>query len=330
MATMTKNQATDAILKTLQPFKKNIEAGFDGIAKALPKLDKVYKPLQAAVKKAESGEMVDMLARAIKLPMRELALAAQNLSIGLKALKEATQDEDVLEALSQELIDAMRDGTTDLEKARNALRDAKVLVDEADVFLAQHASDNDSAAEEWSVALMNWDTLYSAAKEESKVWGSYEPLAKAALEARDAAGLDKIRKARPAAKNLDAIVALPKGKPFEAFDKEFDLDKLGSNLQDEISLDRGKAMNQYDKALALHLAKTGIAQRVDDMVIEARDGKKALKVLEMPPAALPRLQIAIDGMDSALPKALDALAKAHKLKATGKDMVAALKQAGVI
>jgi hypothetical protein len=151
-----------------------------------------------------------------------------------------------------------------------------------------------------------------------------------ALAARDKVKLDKIVRSVPACRSMDEMAALPRGKPLDAFDRRFEPDCLSADLQDEISMDRGKAMNQYDKAIKLIEARTAAVQRVQAMRIEARDGLKALQVLALPKSALTRLQAAIDGPDGPQVKALDTLSRALKASMDGKAMQLALQKGSVL
>lgn len=331
MAKMTKAQANELIEKELKPQMKALDPALDDVAKNLPRIEQLNKKLQAELKAAESAEQVETIMAALKAPMRKVAAGAVLMSRATKTVTDLLKSNDGLtEALGADIVKDMKTITTELERARNALRDAKKLCDEGEVFVAQQGKSDDTAGEEWSLAITNFDALYAGCQDETKAVTTWEADAKAAADARDKVRLDKLAKAPPATKSMDEMARLPKGKPFEDFDKRFDVDALGSDVQDEISLDRGKAMNEYEKAIKLIEARDAAIKAVQALTIEARDGLKALKVLELPKTALTKLQAAIDSPEAGMVKALDAVAKLFKSKLDGRAMLAALKKAGVV
>lgn len=327
MAKMTKAQAEAKLQKIVAG---DGDRGYDLIQKSLPKLKKASKDLQDELKKAESPEMVDTLVKSVRLHLKPLAEGIALLTRVLAEVKKATDDEEMFALLEKDLTAAMKDVTTRLEAGRNAAREAKQALDAADDYLRNQDSDADSAGEDWTTAFTEFIRMSDAAAKEAPAFAKWEADAKAAAAARDKAKLEKIRKAKPASAMLDKVAAIPKDKRFVEFEKKYRSDKLPKALGDEIQRDRVKAIMAHNKVIALAQAKDEAVKRVQALAIEPRNGHKALDVLELPSGALGRLQALLDGPDAALPAGLEALAKANRLKKSGKEMVAALKKAGVL
>jgi hypothetical protein len=325
---MTKNQALDMLEKKVT---KVGEAGFKRIDTGTPKLKASAKKLTEALKADESPELIETLMRHLKLQVKPVAEGVALLDEAVKRLKEAESDEEVFELIADEMAGVMKLATDKLEKARKDLRESKTLTDQAEKALSRRGSDSTQAAQEWASTLGEFERVVGGAAKEAPGWATWEKDALAATEARDKAGYARIRKALPKSQLLDTVLGWPRGKPFAAFDKEFKFDTLSKDLQAEIAADRAKALLVYNKVLVLAEKKAAILTRVDALKIEPRDGKKALAVLGLPGAALAKLQIALDLADAAARlKALEALAKAHKVATTGKEMVAKLAKAGIL
>jgi hypothetical protein len=329
MGKMTRAQADKLLVKEVG---EPSDGAWDRIGKTAPKVKKLATQLEAEITKAESREMVDALAKTMKLHLRSLAEDVAILAAGLKRLGELTDDEDFLQAIGpDELAAGMKEATERIESGRNAVRDAKTAFDKSQEFLKNQRVDPDAAGEDWATAVTNVDRVVSGALKEAPAWSTLLKDAQAARDARDKAKLASLRKTKPESANLDAVLKLDEKNPFAAFDKDYDVADLPESLRKEIAADRGKQVPLFAKARLLALEKKAIAAEVDGFTIEARDGDKALKTLGFPKSALPKLQAAIDGPDAAMPKALEQLAKTCKLElGSGRDMVAALKKAGVL
>lgn len=325
---MTKAQALDMLEKKIT---KVGQEGLKRLDTNLPKVRASAKKLADALKAAESPELIETQMRHLKLQVKGAAEGVALLDEAVRRLKEAEADEEIFELIADELADVMKLATDPLEKARKDLRDAKMLTDRAEKVLAARGSDSTQAAQEWASTLGEFERVTGGAAKELPGWEAWEKEALAAVAARDKARLARNRKAIPKSTLIDTVLAWPKGKPFAAYDKEFRFDTLDKELQGEIAKDRGKALLVYNKVLALAERKPAIYARVDALAIEPRDARKGLTALGLPGTALAKLQAAIDLSDAAARlKALEALAKAHKLALTGKEMVAKLAKAGVL
>lgn len=328
---MTGKEAAAAIYKAVAADIKDFHSGTALYKKAMPKLTKGADSLEAELKKGETGDFMQVTLSTMEQPMTDLAQAMVILSRGVKAVSAYLKSNpEVAAAVPKEFLADFRQGVEAQERMRNMLRRAKELKDKAEVFISQQSKDSDAAGEDWSAALALFDGACRNAAADLKALTAWEKNAQAALEARNKPVLDKLVKALPACPGLDAVAAMPAGKPFQDFDKRYDVASLSSDLQDEISLDRGKAMNDYDKALKMVAARDTIVARVKAMRMDARDGLKALKVLDLPKNALTKLQAALDGPDSVMVKSLDAVGKLFKSELSGKDMQLALRKAAVI
>jgi hypothetical protein len=325
---MTKNQALDMLEKKVT---KVGEAALKRIDTGTPKLKASAKKLAEALKAAESPELIETQMRHLKLQVKPVAEGVALLDEVVKRLKEAEADEEIFELIADEMAEIMKIVTDKLEKSRKDLREAKTLNDQAEKALGARGSDSTQASEEWASALGEFERVVGGAAKEAPDWATWEKELVAAAEARDKVKFARIRKTLPKSELLDTVLAWPKGKPFAAYDKEFKFDSLSKDLQAEIAADRGKALLAYNKVLPLAEKKATVFSRVDALKIEPRDAKKALTVLGLPGAALAKLQAALDLPDAAARlKALDALAKAHKVALTAKEIVARLNKAGVL
>jgi hypothetical protein len=324
---MTKAQALDTLEKRVV---KIGEAAFKRIDEGTPKLKASAKKLTEALKSAESPDLIETLMRHLKLQVKPVAEGVALLDEVIKRLKEAENDEEMFELIADDMAEVMKIATDKLEKSRKDLREAKTLTDKAEKALESRGGDSTQAAEEWASTLGEFERVVGGAAKELPAWDAWEKEARAAVDARDKARLARNRKAIPKSELIDTVLGWPKGKPFVAFDKEFKFESLAKDLQDEISRDRAKALLAYNKVLPLAEKKPAIYARVDALEIQPRDAKKALGVLGLPSGALAKLQAALDGPDAARAKALETLAKAHKVELSGKDAIAGLTKAGVL
>jgi hypothetical protein len=324
---MTKAQAMDMLDKQVS---KVGEAGMKRLEAGMPKLKASAKKMAEVLKKNDSPELIDTQAKHLKLQTRPVAEGVALLDEAIRRLKEAEKDEELFELVADDMAKIMEMATGELEKARKELRAAKLLTDQAEKQLSAKGSDSEQAGEEWASSLAEFERVATAAEREAPAWATYEAEAKKAVEARDKMRLERARKAKPAGEMLGAILDMPAGKPFAAFEKEFKVATLGKALQDEIAVDKAKAMLRYHKLVKLAQGRLAAEARVMMMAIEPRDGRKALGILGLPGAALAKLQAALDGPEAARAKALEALAKANKLDTTAKDMLAKLAKAGIL
>lgn len=299
------------------------------IEPALRRLAKLDRQLQAALAKAESRELVEMLIKAMRLEARPVAEGIVTIDALLKTIADVTRDEELMAAVSKPLVDGMASMTQDLEAARNTLRAAKLTMDRGETFLAGASRDADAAGEDWVAALVDVERIATAAAKEIAAWKAWDEQARAAADARDRARLDKLRKAAPAAAMLDQVAAW-RGKPFATFDRDHDLPALPKALRDEIARDRAKAAALLDKAAACCELRLALAARVGKLAVAAPDAGRGLKVLGLPAAALARLKAALEVPEAQRAKALDTLARAFQLDTDGRRMAAQLAKAGVL
>jgi hypothetical protein len=299
------------------------------IEPALRRLGKLEKQLQAALAKAESREMVEMLIKAMRLEARPLAEGITTIDALLETIADVTRDEELMAAVSRPLVDGMDAMTQDLETARNLLRAAKLTMDRGEAFLAESASDADAAGEDWATALVEFERVAAGAAKEIMAWKAWDAEARAAADARDRARLERLRKAPPPAVLLDRASGWRKA-PFAAFDKAYDVAALPKALRDEIARDRAKSAALAEKVLACCELRLALAARVGRLAIAAPDAGKGLKVLGLPTAALAKLKAALDVPEAQRTKALDALARTFRLDTDGRRMAAQLAKAGVL
>lgn len=325
---MTKQQAMDLLEKRAA---KVAEAGMKRIDEGTPKMKASAKKLADALKAADSPELIDTQTKHLKLQMRPVAEGVTLLDEAIKRVKEFEQDEEMFELLADDLAEIMKFATDALEKSRKALLEARKLTEQAAAALEGHKSDAKEAEEEWAALMTELERKFAAAKKEAAAWVQYDKDAQAAHEARDKAKLAALKKAKPASPMLDEFAAMAKPQDaFAAFVKEYDVDALAEPLKKKINSERMTIIGNVGAARMLASRKAEVDKRVGALQIEARDGKKALTVLGLPTSALGKVQAALDGPDGARAKVLEAIAKACKVEATGKDMVAKLVKAGIL
>ncbi|MFN0185366.1 MAG: hypothetical protein ACKVQR_16255 [Aquabacterium sp.] len=328
MAKMTKAQAWAVIEKQVGTA---VEAGYKLTEANKSKVKKLTEKLKKEMGKAESPEAIDLIAKGLRLQMRGLADGVTKISDGFKTLKKLSENEELFALVSDELTDAITKATDELEDSRNALRAAKEALDKATKVGEELNKDNDAASEEWAAAVTNFDRITSAAIAESKEWDDWSiNKVPNAVAARDKAGLAKLLKAKPARKALDEFAALPKDKPFDDFDKAFDVPALSPDLQAEIKRDRAKAMTTHKLVAAVLVGVNTYESEAAAVVIEPRDVDKALKALDWPTSIKGKLTPVLNGPDKDLPKGLETLAKSLNKSTKGAILVTTLKLAKVL
>ena len=322
---MTKDQALDKLAKEIGKVADAAEARLKA---NLPKLKASAKKLAEALKADESPDLVDTLARHLKLQMRGVAEGTTLFDEVIRRLKTYEQDEAFFELVADEMAEGMAYAAKQLEPARKELAQAKKLLDQATKAAAEHAKDAKQAAEEWAEAVAEADRLSSQALKEIKLWDAWAAAAEGAVAARDGKALAKLRKAAPEAEALDAVKAAGDA-PFDRFDAEFSADGLPEDLAKEIERDRAAAAGPWKKAVEAVARRDEIASRVGKLALEPRDAAKALKVLGLPATVRAKVQAALDGPSASVGKALEAIAKACKVDLGAADALARLKKAGI-
>lgn len=322
---MTKDQALDKLAKEIGKVADAAEARLKAHR---PKLKASAKKLAEALQADESPDLVDTLARHLKLQMRGVAEGTTLFDEVIRRLKAYEQDEAFFEIVADEMAEGMAYATRQLEPARKELAAAKKLLDQAGRAAAEHAKDAKQAAEEWAEAVAETDRLASGALKEIKAWDAWAAEADATLAARDAKALAKLQKARPAATALDAVAEAGEA-PFARFDAEFDAEGLPEDLAKDIQRDRAASLGDWKKATDAVARRETIEGRVGALVVAPRDTAKALKVLGLPAGMKARVQAALDGPASARGKTLEAIAKACKVELAAADALARLKKAGI-
>lgn len=322
---MTKDQALDKLAKEIGKVADAAEARLKA---NLPKLKASAKKLAEALKADESPDLVDTLAKHLKLQMRGVAEGTTLFDEVIRRLKAYEQDEAFFELVADEMAEGMAYAAKLLEPARKELAAAKKLLDQAGKTSAEHAKDAKQAAEEWAEAVAEVDRLSSSALKEIKLWEAWATSADEALAARDAKALARLQKARPAGAALDAV-AEAGDEPFARFDAEFTADGLPEELAKEIARDRAAAAAPWSKATEAVVRRELLLARIGKASVTPRDAGKALKELGLPAAAKARLQEALDGPAANLGKSLEAIARAHKVDLKAADALARLKKAGI-
>ncbi len=324
---MTKDQALQKLEKEIG---KVADAGEDRIKKNLPKMKASMKKLADALKANESPDLIDTLARHLKLQMRGVAEGTTLYDEVVRRLKAYEQDEPFFELVADEMAEGMAYAAKILEPARKELAAAKKLLDQALEAGKAHAKDSKQAREEWAEAKTEVDRLIAGAAKEIAAWEAWGQEADDAAGRRDAKTLARLQKAKPASASLDDIAGRPAGTAFKSFDKEFDWKSLDADLQAELQRDREAAIVPWFKAQQAAKRKGEIQARVAALAVQPRDAAKALKELGLPAAARAKVQAALDGPAAALGKSVETIAKGCKVTLTAADALAKLKKAGVI
>ena len=325
--TLTKEQADARIYKALG---STIDDGWRLLDKGRRPLMQTLAELEGAMAAAESPQHVELALKAARLHARTLGEAIVKLMAGLETLDKVTDDDAVMAASGKDLLHQMKLAATTIEEVRDELRLAKQAFDRAEKFLADQSKNADSAGEDWALAVSEFDRITAAAAKEAIAWRDWETAAKAAVAARDLRTLDTLRKAPPDRTMLDRVAALPRNKPFAAFDKAYPPFGLPLALRNEMTRDREKAMVVYERTIGLAIAQGGIAKRVRELSIEPPDVRKALAALKLPAAALDALRKALMEPAGRLEKALEMVARKHGLAGSGRQFVAVLARAGVL
>jgi len=327
VAKLTKNQALDKLDKAI---RKVAEAGLKRIDVNLPKLKASAKKLAEQLKANESPDLIDTQVRHLKLQMRGVSEGTTLLDEAVRRLKEFEKDEELFELLADEMTEAMGYATRPLEGARKELANAKKLLDQAVKAGEQHAGDSKQAREEWAEAVAEVDRLIAGCTKEIKAWEAWDKAAADAVAKRDKKALAQLQKAKPASASLDAVAKQPAGMAFKAFEKEFKTDTLDKDLREEIKRDRAESIGPWFRSQQAAKKKAEIEARVAARKVEPRDAAKALAVLGLPATVKAKVQAALDGLEAALGKTLEAIARACKVSLSAADAVAKLKKAGVI
>lgn len=309
---------------------KEVEKAYRLRQQCKPKLKEATRRLEEALKKGDPAEVVELLRRQLQQPLRDLAGATVQLAEAYRRINEMAQDDEMLRALPKELPGALKELAPIIQGAKEELRAAKVLGDRAEQQAARLGRGEADTAKQWALWVASLDGAMRDAAAEHQAWKRHDTEVQALAAARDRARLATLRKKPPSTSTLDSLLAIPRGRMFERFDRDHDIESASQALRGEIARDRQALLKKYDAAQAMADDCRGIQARLGKLEVAPRDARKALAVLGLPAAAQAKLQAALEGSDAALPKALEALAKQHGVDARPAAMIEQLRKAGIL
>lgn len=293
-------------------------------------VERLAKELDAVIRKSETVETVPALMRAIASHAKKVAPTVATMKKLARAVDEVGSDPAFVRDCGDYVVDLTTQVADDLEAARQALQTAQQALERGQAYLAARAGNADDAAEAWSEAVFAFEAVADDAEAEAKAWGRWYADAVAAHKARDAARLEKIRRAPPSMKALRTLWGWPRGNPFQVFDAEVKADRLPKALRERIARERAAAVERCRRVQAQAMGVPLAEKKVGEMAIEPIDSRKGLAVLGLPAAALPKLRKALEVPVAERIRALDGLARALKLSLDGRTIVARLEKAGVL
>jgi hypothetical protein len=326
---MTKAQAEALIEKKVG---KVAQDGLKLIDSGTPKLKAMTKKVNDEVKTGQSADLLETLLRALKVVRAPVAQGAEQLEKAVQLVNEFEKNEEIFELLADEFVEGMKELTGPLEKARKDLVLADQARTAAEKKMDVHGRDSSSAEREWVALVAAFERRVGVAKKEFEAWLAYEKDVQAAVKARDKGKLAALRKAKPAAPTLAEFPGMKNSDAVsEDFRREYAIDGLSKELQARIKKDREGTISLPFVTTKVNANKRiEIEKRLDALVIEPRDGRKALTALGLPPAALAKVQAALDGPDGPRAKLLAGIAKAFKVELAEKDVDPRLTKAGVL
>jgi hypothetical protein len=293
-------------------------------------VDRAVKQLDTLIFEGEETERVPLLLRMIARHAQLAAGPVPMLKKMMTVLDELARDPELFDHVHDGIDGISKHVAKYIERGRNAAQSARNAVARGEAYLARQRKGSEAAEEAWATALADLDRRCTDAMAEGKRWAAWYADACAAAKARDAARLAQLRKAPPAGGALDTIAALPRDKPFAAFEREFKAAELPAGVREAIRRDTAKIWSRFGMAQALAMNRSMLRKQVDGLVIEPPDARKAMAVLKLPAAALDALRKALLEPAGRLEKALEAVARRHGVALGGKQLVATLVKAGVL
>ena len=291
---------------------------------------RLAKQLDEVIRKAETVETVPALMRTIAMHAKTVAPLVPTMKKLARTLDEVGADPVFVRDCGAYVLDLTGQVAEDLETARQALQTAQQSLERGKAYLDARAGNADDAAEAWAEAFFAFGGVADAAEVEARAWGQWYADAVAAHRARDAAKLDKIRRAPPSMKALRTLWGWPRGNPFAAFDAAVKVDGLPKALRDRIARERAGALDRYRRVQGQAMSVPLAEKKVGEMAIAPIDARKGLAALGLPTDALPKLRKALEVPVAERVRALDGLARALKLSLDGRTMAARLEKAGVL
>lgn len=319
--------------KTAQKFKEAVVL-VDRVGKARKATEAKYDDLKSRLgvaMKAKDGPKLELYLSAFEAIVSEIAKGSGLVDSALAALREVELDEEFV-ASRLAAIDKLM---TIVSEARTAFarmfKDAKEQQNKGEAALAS----SQDAGEEAMRSLARLQKRADDDRDKLKdLFAKSEALAskaQAALDRRDTKALKDAQKA------YDALLVEPAvflhGKLMEdvaAFGEKAGASKnYGADLQAELK-DGVKDIQNKAAGVRVYvdeLAKT--SKMVGEMSVAEIDVKKAAKVLSLDRAAEAQLAKVLNGPPAAMSAGLDAIGAKQDPKRKGKDLLDALKKAGV-
>jgi hypothetical protein len=293
-------------------------------------VDRAVKQLDELIAKGEEVERASILLRLIG---RHAQLAVKRVPMLKKmigVIDELGRDPELFDHMHDAMDSMSKHVGKYIERGRNAAQIARDAILRGEAYLARQRKGSEAAEESWATALMDLERLCTEAAAEGKRWATWTADACAAAKARDTARLAMLRKAPPPGAALDAIAALPRDRPFTAFEREFKMADLPKPLQDAIRRDIAKIWPKFGQAQAVAIHRAMLRKQVDGLAVEPPDARKALALLKLPAAALAALRNALAEPAGRIEKAIEAVARKHGVAGSGRQFVATLAKAGLL
>jgi len=294
------------------------------------KMKEITAKLEAAIDKKQKP-MIDLYLKSLEAEVNLITRAMTPVDVTIGNLNEVQDDEDFvatrladLEKLTNIVNEARDDYTQLFEEAKNLENKAEKASDAIDDSrgqalraLARLDRGVDDAKKDLGALFRKADEVASRAS--------------AAVDAHDAKALSEAQKAFDAL-GIEVVLNLHADliERVKAFGKQALSKTYGPDLQAEL-LDGVKDMLAKEAGTKVYVEQLGVTSKlVAGMVIEAVDIAKAAKALAIERKGEAQLAKVLNGPLSGMEKGLDALAKQLGMKAKGKDMLVALKKAGIV
>ena len=323
-----KSKVHKAIQTQVQPAAN---AGFAAFKTALVALMASIKKVDASVKAEDDPDTLATYLRSLTVDEGRMTEARLKLLEVVDRLDKISEDDDDFAADKDE-IEALR---VKLEKtidaSRQQLKAAKDCAARSKEQIKKINAGEANFSKHWAslIAVMEDDIRRGARC--AKAMDTARAAAAKAMDAHDAAALRQAKAAAPDVGFDDnALKGIYATAGAAAFLKTVDIASFSAATRAQVASDLDDLRKQDVVLQKFAVRVSTLASELKALEVAPRDGKKAVALLKLPPAAVAKVQDAIDQPDTAVEKSLGAVLKLFKSATSAKDAVTLLKRNKIV
>ena len=323
-----KSKVHKAIQTQIQPAAN---AGFAAFKTALVALMASIRKVDASVKAEDDPDTLATYLRSLTVDENRMTEARLKLLDAVDMLDKATEDDDDF-AADKEEVEALR---VKLEKtidaSRQQLKAAKDCAARGKEQIKKTNAGEANFSKHWASLVATMEDNIRRGARCAKTMEAARTAAAKAMDAHDAAGLKRAKAAAPDVGFDDnSLRGTYATAAATAFLKTVDIASFSAATRAQVASDIDDLRKQDGVLQKLAVRVNTLAAEMKALELAPRDGRKAVALLQLPAAAVAKMQDALDQPDPAIEKSLAAVLKQFKSATSAKDALTQLRRAKVV